>query len=77
MGVANNDGLHKIPVMKSVLVAIQELHGLNVLSPGTDYESRVCSHCYLDDGFDIDYAVFPCPTRVLADQALGGGDTCG
>lgn len=55
----SENGLHKIPAMRSALVAIQELH-----HPNSDYGypmmCRNCAHGW------------PCPSRKLADEGLGG-----
>lgn len=58
----SENGLHKIPNMRTALEAIQELHG-------RDTWGR-CLHCNGRDGWSIK---FPCKTRRLADQGLGGG----
>lgn len=47
--------------LRAVLVAIQELHKL---TPGFGVPFR-CGHCAYEH---------PCPTRRLADEALGGDD---
>ena len=51
------NGLHKIPVMRTALEQIQELH-----HPNSDYGyPMMCRNCSQD---------WPCPTRKLADEAL-------
>jgi len=62
----SENGLHKIPIMKQALEAIQELHGpkSHVCECG-DCHGPYCDHCQVD---------YPCPTRELADRALGAGN---
>lgn len=48
---------------RAALVAIQELHGRDTYG--------CCLHCLSDDGWSVK---FPCPTRRLADDALGGNN---
>jgi len=67
----SENGLHKIPVMKQALAAIQELHeGVEALmNPGRHERLvKVCTGCGTDDG---NWQHWPCPTRKLADEALG------
>lgn len=95
----SENGLHKIPVMRAALDAIQEQHEeLTVYE--WDYDSgdfklnsageriivaRLCQGCtpesIKEEIEDASYDAagsyndvpFPCPTRRLADQGLGGG----
>lgn len=61
----SENGLHKIPVMRSALVAIQELH-----KPCKTFAGIVvCDVCNSITGKAISY---PCETRRLADQGLAG-----
>jgi len=61
----SENGLHKIPVMKQALEAIQELHTRqDVTNLFGDSHVR-CEHCR---------HWFPCETRRLADRALGAGN---
>lgn len=63
----SENGLHKIPTMRSALEAIQELHKPVWTAepfPG-GYLCGVCDIMLLPD---------PCPTWMLADEALGGGE---
>lgn len=56
-------GLHRIPVMRAALVAIQELHKPCKTFSGLE----VCDVCNTHTGKP---KKFPCPTRRLADEAL-------
>lgn len=60
----SENGLHKIPAMRSALVAIQELHKPVI-------EDGLLVGCLRCD-WEVD-GVWPCSTRRLADQGLGGG----
>lgn len=57
--------------LRAALVAIQELH-----KPWNNFDSAdeelVCDHCREAHGYEWDYVPYPCPTRRLADDALGG-----
>lgn len=58
--------------LRAALVAIQELHeGVEALmNPGRHERLvKVCTGCGTDDG---NWQRWPCPTRRLADDALGG-----
>lgn len=58
----SENGLHKIPAMRTALVAVQELHPIE--DTGVEYHGVKevwCPTCR-------DHA--PCPTRKLADEAL-------
>lgn len=57
----SENGLHKIPVMRAALVAIQEQHKPYL----TKAQEALCLRCGI---------TWPCPTRKLADEALGGGE---
>lgn len=66
----SENGLHKIPVMRAALVAIQELHKpqlvedffSDIKGSSANRWMRVCSTCDTDD--------YPCGTRKLADEGL-------
>lgn len=60
----SENGLHRIPVMRAALVAIQELH-----KPAKGWISEREYLLYCSDCGD---ATYPCKTRKLADEALGG-----
>lgn len=60
----SENGLHKIPNMRTALEAIQELHK-------PVYEGVEAVGCLLCD-WEVEGA-WPCDTRRLADQGLGGG----
>lgn len=60
MGVAEVEELKRLPFIIDQLEAIQELH---VPALGWGVPLR-CGHCAHEH---------PCPTRRLADDALGGG----
>lgn len=71
----SENGLHRIPAMKNALEQIQETHrpkhGERPESYDVDYaEPRnwisytICANCHTS---------YPCDTRKLADEALGGG----
>lgn len=72
----SENGLHRIPVMKSALEQIQELHypaqilkGFN--TSGAELTEWVCKYCttIAEPGT---YFTFPCATRKLADDGLAG-----
>lgn len=72
----SENGLHKIPVMRSALVAIQELHEpvsimIGFTTAGAKITESVCKHCtqIADPGT---YFPHPCATRRLADKGLKG-----
>lgn len=65
----SENGLHKIPAMRTALEAIQELHKPIPMAPGLE-ETPVCDGCENPGRF----VYWPCPTRRLADQGLGGGE---
>ena len=53
----SENGLHKIPVMRAALVAIQELHKPYI----TKAQKALCFRCGIN---------WPCDTRKLADEGL-------
>ena len=58
-------------ILRAALVAIQELHGGfdALMNPGRNERLvKVCTGCGTDDG---NWQRWPCPTRRLADEALG------
>lgn len=61
MDVAEFEELKRLPFIIDQLEAIQELHGRDTCG--------CCLHCLSDDGWSVK---FPCSTRRLADDALGG-----
>jgi len=59
--------------LRAALVAIQELHECveALMNPGRHERLvKVCTGCGTDDG---NWQRWPCPTRKLADEGLGGG----
>lgn len=69
----SENGLHKIPAMRAALEAIQEQHepAEALMNPGRREQLvKVCTGCGTDDG---NWQLWPCRTRRLADQGLGGG----
>ena len=53
-----------IPVMRTALEQIQELHTKRKIVDGRSY-AVFCDNCKFN---------WPCPTRKLADEGLGGGE---
>ncbi|MGO2030617.1 MAG: hypothetical protein ACTH2A_06690 [Glutamicibacter ardleyensis] len=100
----SENGLHRIPVMRTALEQIQELHkpesrwsatsvpefsyeyasdAEEMADGGEIHEFKVCAHCSeIDDmraySTDMLYrdSLWPCATRKLADEGLGG-EECG
>lgn len=57
----SENGLHKIPVMRTALEQIQELHTETLYDSATQGRVYLCWKCQ-------DF--YPCKTRKLADEAL-------
>lgn len=59
-----------IPVMRTALEQIQELH--KPYQP-TRATAVYCAHCFEDGGYDgALFVLHPCPTRKLAGAGLAG-----
>ncbi|GGJ59130.1 hypothetical protein [Glutamicibacter ardleyensis] len=57
----SENGLHRIPVMRTALEQIQELHPTHLEDWGILGRMKACRTCH---------TAYPCKTRKLADAAL-------